>query len=95
MKVSSGKIPTDIHGVYLRNGPNQQFEADSNRAHYFDGDGMIHAMRIKDGRLYYCNRLTQTPRVLTELEAKQALYIRLGEFCNMWGLIKPGLLALQ
>jgi len=65
----SGKIPTDIHGVYLRNGPNYQSPSDSNRMHFFDGDGMIHAIRIKDGRLYYCNRLTKTPRVVEEIAA--------------------------
>ena len=80
MKVSSGKIPSDIQGVYMRNGPNAQYKADNNRAHFFDGDGMIHAIRIKDGRLYYCNRLTQTPRMLAEKKAKKALFIRVGEF---------------
>ena len=93
MKVSSGKIPSDIQGVYLRNGPNPKFQAESNRAHLFDGDGMIHAIRIKDGRLFYCNRLIQTPRVLCEIESKKPCFIRIGEFVSVWGFMKVPLLA--
>jgi carotenoid cleavage dioxygenase-like enzyme len=55
---------------------------------------MIHAIRIKDGRLYYCNRLTQTPRVVDEMKAKQALNIRIGEFVSVFGLFKSVLLTL-
>jgi len=56
---------------------------------------MIHAIRIKDGRLYYCNRLTQTPRVVEELKDNQALYIRIGEFSNVWGIMKVPLLSFM
>jgi len=56
--VTKGAVPTDINGVYLRNGPNAKFHADNGRGHFFDGDSMIHGIRIKDGRAYYCNRLT-------------------------------------
>ena len=45
----TGKIPTDISGVYLRNGPNPKYIPANGRQHWFDGDSMIHAMRIKNG----------------------------------------------
>ena len=50
MEVSRGKVPNDINGVYLRNGPNALYEAGNGRGHFFDGDAMIHALRIKDGK---------------------------------------------
>jgi hypothetical protein len=55
-KITSGKIPTDISGIYLRNGPDAKYLPENKSHHWFDGDAMIHAMRIKNGELYYCNR---------------------------------------
>ena len=47
--LNSGAIPKDINGVFLRNGPNPKYYSDNNRGHFFDGDSMIHGIRIKDG----------------------------------------------
>lgn len=58
VKILEGAVPEDINGVYLRNGPNAKYLADNGRYHWFDGDSMIHALRIKNGQLYYCNRYT-------------------------------------
>lgn len=95
MKVSQGKVPTDINGVYLRNGPNAKYHADNGRAHFFDGDSMIHALRIKDGRIYYCNRYTATPRLKAEMEFDGPLFIRAGELFNATGLAKAALFELE
>ena len=46
--VVEGEIPRELAGSYFRNGPNPQF-APRGRYHWFDGDGMIHAFRIRDG----------------------------------------------
>src|SRR5207302_995615 len=54
-----GEIPTDLDGVYLRNGPNPQFPPEG-RYHWFDGDGMVHAVRFQDGRATYTNRWVRT-----------------------------------
>lgn len=43
-----GEIPRDLNGVYLRNGPNRRFPA-GGRYHWFDGDGMVHAMAFENG----------------------------------------------
>ena len=32
----------------------------------FDGDGMVHACRIKDGRVSYCNKWVRTNRIKHE-----------------------------
>lgn len=67
-KILEGAVPTDINGVYLRNGPNAKFLPDNKRFHWFDGDSMIHALRIKDGKMFYCNRYAKTPKLLNELK---------------------------
>ena len=54
-----GEIPKDLNGVYLRNGPNPRF-APEGRYHWFDGDGMIHAVHLENGKARYRNRWIRT-----------------------------------
>lgn len=88
----TGKIPTDINGVYIRNGPNPLQQPDNNQAHFFDGDSMIHAFRIQGGKLYYCNRWLRTPKFENEKKIGKSLYLRIGELFNLIGLFKASLI---
>ena len=54
-----GEIPRDLNGVYVRNGPNPRYEP-RGRYHWFDGDGMVHAVHFDDGRASYRNRWVRT-----------------------------------
>ncbi|MCW5850367.1 MAG: carotenoid oxygenase family protein [Anaerolineae bacterium] len=54
-----GEIPRDLNGVYVRNGPNPQYQP-MGRYHWFDGDGMLHAVHIHDGKVTYRNRWVRT-----------------------------------
>ena len=47
--VVSGAVPTDINGVYVRVGPNPAIVPKNGRQHWFDGDGMLCAVMIKNG----------------------------------------------
>lgn len=67
-----GKIPADLEGVLLRNGPNPQFDP-VGTYHWFDGDGMIHAIRIQNGQASYDNRWVRTERFKVERAAGRAL----------------------
>jgi len=49
---------------------------------------MIHAFRIKDGKIYYCNRYAQTPRIKAESAAGKALNFRFGELFCVSGFVK-------
>lgn len=52
-----GAIPAELDGWYLRNGPNPRQAT----AHWFTGDGMIHGVRIENGRAaWYRNRWVRT-----------------------------------
>lgn len=59
LSVLRGKVPEDLHGVYLRNGPNPRF-APLGRYHPFDGDGMVHAAHFQAGRVRLRNRWVRT-----------------------------------
>ncbi len=54
-----GEIPRDLNGTYLRNGPNPA-HAPINRYHWFDGDGMVHAVHFDDGKASYRSRWVRT-----------------------------------
>jgi carotenoid cleavage dioxygenase len=68
-----GEIPRDLTGVHVRNGPNRRFEA-AGRYHWFDGDGMLHAVEFEGGRARYRNRWVMTQGLQEELGAGQALW---------------------
>ena len=95
-KEITGKIPTDISGVYLRNGPNPKYIPSNGRQHWFDGDSMIHAIRIKNGTLQYSNKFAMTDRIKHELERGEPCNVRVGELqSGLSGLIKAGVHELQ
>src|SRR5204863_4218543 len=68
-----GEIPRDMLGIYMRNGPNPAFEP---IAYNFplDGDGMIHAVYIAQGKAQYRNRYVKTQELLDEQRAGKAIY---------------------
>ncbi|WP_327141631.1 carotenoid oxygenase family protein [Nocardia sp. NBC_01327] len=54
----TGRIPPELSGWYLRNGPNPHEAASS---HWFVGDGMVHGVRLEAGRaVSYRNRWVRT-----------------------------------
>jgi len=62
-----GTLPEALDGRYLRNGPNP-IAADPSNYHWFTGDGMVHGVRLRDGRAeWYRNRWVRAgnvPRLL-------------------------------
>ena len=68
-----GEIPSDLNGVYVRNGPNPQHES-RGRYHWFDGDGMVHAVHIADGKASYRNRFVRTDGFERERDAGEPLW---------------------
>ena len=68
-----GELPRGLDGVFLRNGPNPVY-APHGRYHWFDGDGMIHAVSFRDGRASYRNRWVRTHGLDAERRAGRALW---------------------
>ena len=68
-----GAIPPELDGVYLRNGPNPAYKPLS-YTFPFDGDGMVHALRLRDGHAAYRNRFVLTAGLRAERRAGRALY---------------------
>lgn len=61
-----GAIPEELAGRYLRNGPNpiDPGALDPATHHWFVGDGMVHGVRLRDGRAeWYRNRYVGSQHV--------------------------------
>jgi len=74
-----GELPPDLSGMFVRNGPNPQFSP-IGYYHWFDGDGMLHGVQIRNGQASYCNRYVQTKGFKIERDAGHAIWT---------GLIEP------
>ena len=67
-----GELPRELSGTLFRNGPNPQF--DTPDAHWFVGDGMLHAFTLENGKASYRNRWVRTPKFLAEHDAGRAIW---------------------
>ncbi|MCC5638556.1 carotenoid oxygenase family protein [Nostoc sp. CHAB 5844] len=74
-----GELPPELSGMFVRNGPNPQWSP-IGQYHWFDGDGMLHSVKIKDGKAVYRNRYVQTQKWQAEHEAGKAI---------LTGLLEP------
>lgn len=60
-----GELPPELNGRYLRNGPNPSTEpTDPLLHHWFVGDGMVHGIRLNEGRAeWYRNRFVGSRKI--------------------------------
>lgn len=68
-----GELPDDLSGMFVRNGPNPQWTP-IGQYHWFDGDGMLHGVRISNGKATYRNRYVQTKGWKIEHQAGKAVW---------------------
>eukprot|EP00884_Botryococcus_braunii_P002267 jgi/Botrbrau1/12040/Bobra.0293s0016.1 len=81
-----GALPEDVDGVFLRVGPNP-FYPPMGDYHMFDGDGMIHAVRMRGGKVAYSNHWVQTERLRQEQSAGHPLFLKYGDLQGKRALI--------
>jgi carotenoid cleavage dioxygenase len=55
-----GELPPELDGIFVQNGPNPRFFRSKSEYHPFEGDGMLHAVYLSQGRASYRNRYVQT-----------------------------------
>ncbi|MET8986409.1 carotenoid oxygenase family protein [Nonomuraea wenchangensis] len=64
----TGRIPAVFNGRFLRNGPNPLSLDDPHASHLFLGEGMVHGVRLRDGRAeWYRNRWVRSADVARRL----------------------------
>merc|ERR1712072_585051 len=81
----SGSLPESLRGgAYARNGPNPHFPSASGKYHWFDGDGMVHAVYFeKDGRATYRNKWVETEGFKYEKELGRGYFYGLADMKTM------------
>ncbi len=69
-----GRIPEELAGTLYRNGPGLFSMFGSRYEHWFDGDGLVSAVRFRGGRAEGAARLMQTPGLLEERRRGRAYF---------------------
>jgi carotenoid cleavage dioxygenase-like enzyme len=70
--VVHGEIPRELHGVFAQNSPNAAMPP-VGYPHWFDGDGMVHAVHMENGKATYRNRWIQTKKLAADRAAGRQL----------------------
>ncbi len=65
-----GQLPAELNGTYLRIGPNPRGSLDPATYHWFQGDGMVHAVTLSEGHARYSNRWVRTDRAADLLDER-------------------------
>lgn len=73
-----GQLPPALRGTLYRNGPARFGRGNSRLTHWFDGDGMLQALRINDGQVSHQGRILSTSKTIQEAAAGQFLYGNFG-----------------
>ncbi|MFN3592562.1 MAG: carotenoid oxygenase family protein [Thermaurantiacus sp.] len=76
-----GDLPQELSGLHVRNGPNPRHHP-RHPHHWFDGDGMFHAIRFRDGKAEYRNRWLRTRDFLADDEGGEGA-------CGADGVLVP------
>ncbi|KAK2637048.1 hypothetical protein Ddye_031840 [Dipteronia dyeriana] len=89
-----GHLPECLNGEFVRVGPNSKFSPVAGY-HWFDGDGMIHGLRIKDGKATYVSRYVKTSRLKQEEFFGGSKFMKIGDLKGIFGLLMVNLQMLR
>nr|XP_017255823.1 PREDICTED: carotenoid 9,10(9',10')-cleavage dioxygenase 1-like isoform X1 [Daucus carota subsp. sativus] len=89
-----GLIPECLNGEFVRVGSNAKFSPVAGY-HWFDGDGMIHGLRIKDGKATYVCRYVRTARLKQEETLGGAKFMKIGDLKGLFGLLMLNMQMLR
>ncbi|MFT5099511.1 MAG: all-trans-8'-apo-beta-carotenal 15,15'-oxygenase [Planctomycetaceae bacterium] len=73
-----GEIPAGLEGTLFLTCVGRNKIGGQQFGHWFDGDGMINAVTLKDGRVHFKNRYVRTPKYVNETAAQKILYRGVG-----------------
>ncbi|MDJ0746390.1 MAG: carotenoid oxygenase family protein [Xenococcaceae cyanobacterium MO_167.B27] len=91
LPVIAGTIPPELTGSLYRNGPGRLTRGDKRVGHWFDGDGAVLGVHIKEGKATAVYRYVQTKEYQEETAAQKFLYPNYGMTSagGWWENLKP------
>lgn len=89
-----GNLPKWLDGEFVRVSPNPKF-APIAGYHWFDGDGMLHGLRIKDGKAAYVSRFVKTSRLKQEEFFGASKFLKIGDLKGLFGLLTAIIYGLR
>ncbi|KAK1271038.1 hypothetical protein QJS04_geneDACA022806 [Acorus gramineus] len=83
-----GELPACLDGAYIRNGPNPQHYPTGSH-HLFEGDGMLHCLRIFRGHASFCSRYVRTYKYTLEQQLGSSVIPKFfSGFCGLAGVAR-------
>ncbi|KAG2431975.1 hypothetical protein HYH02_013191 [Chlamydomonas schloesseri] len=83
---ANGVLPEGLpDGYYVRAGPNPYHQPAAGY-HWFDGDGMLHGVRLRRGSASYANAWVETERLKQERALGHPLLFRIGDMVGVKGV---------
>jgi all-trans-8'-apo-beta-carotenal 15,15'-oxygenase len=73
-----GEIPAGLEGTLFLTCVGRNKIGDQQFGHWFDGDGLINAVTLRDGKVHFRNRYVRTPKYVNESAAQRILYRGVG-----------------
>lgn len=92
--IVTGLLPDCLNGEFVRIGPNPKFTPVAGY-HWFDGDGMIHELRIKDGNATHVSRYVRTSRLKQEEAFGGAKFQKIGDLKGLFGFLMVSVQKLR
>ncbi|CAM6127012.1 unnamed protein product [Calypogeia fissa] len=89
-----GYLPECLNGEYIQVGPNPKFIPVA-KYHWFDGDGMLHGLKIRDGEVTYACRYVRTSRLKQEEYWGAPKFWRAGDWVGFHGVLCIGIYKLR
>lgn len=93
LDVVAGRVPDDLRGTYLRNGPGRQERGGVSYGHPFDGDGYVQQIVFNGKNALFRGRFVQTHEFQAEEAAGQILFRGFGT--NRPGGLPPNALRMH
>ncbi|XP_024518892.1 carotenoid 9,10(9',10')-cleavage dioxygenase 1 isoform X2 [Selaginella moellendorffii] len=90
----TGALPECLNGEFVRTGPNPRFEPTAGY-HWFDGDGMLHGLRIKDGKANYVSRYVKTSKLKQEEFYGTPTFLKVGDLKGILGIFLANVFRLR
>lgn len=75
-------LPSNLKGTLYRNGPAKMVRGNTRMRHWFDGDGMINALRFDTDQIHHHGKMVMTSRFTAERDAGRYLWNGFGTSFN-------------